>query len=72
MVFGTQHVKKTGFRTEIVKQSISPPTVGPVTDTATATATACTVWLSEEDMAGLGMCQSVMSYSVGRPRLSIY
>lgn len=70
--FGFWHTacKKTGFRTEMVKQSISPPTVRPVTDTATATATACTVWLSEEDMAGLGMCQSV-SYSVGRPRLSI-
>lgn len=66
--FGFWHTacKKTGFRTEMVKQSISPPTVGPVTDTDTA----CTVWLSEEDMAGLGMCHSV-SYSVGRPRLSI-
>lgn len=33
------------------KQKISPATVRPAIDTTTA----CTVWLSEEDRAGLGM-----------------
>lgn len=49
----------------MVKQKISPPTVGPVTNSHS-----CTVWLSEEDRAGLGMCE-IVKYSVGRPGLSI-